>query len=235
MQGIMAGIYGPMMGGLFGGSNYNILGPAGALVNNLSKLSGEHGRDIIPMVALGCGILSFFVYLLKLEKYCTLIPISVLEGFSLGVAITIGCGQFNFALGLDLKKEPAFYDNLKNTFSNVGDTKMKEFIPFLILYGMLMTLLRVFPGKPWIIFIALVGLIYGFLTTCFLKDMAPLLLKDKYPAMEHPKLAYFDWMKNKGNIPFSAIFIGSVEVMFVAVLETLISARIADNMTGTRF
>lgn len=88
----MAGIYGPMMGGLFGGSNYNILGPAGALVNNLSKLSGEYGPDIIPMVALGSGMMSFCVYLLKLEKYCTLIPVSVLEGFSLGVAITIGCG-----------------------------------------------------------------------------------------------------------------------------------------------
>jgi len=61
------------------------------------------------MVAVGAGIFSFAVYLLKLEKYCTLIPISVLEGFSLGVAITIASGQFNFALGLTLPKKPKFY------------------------------------------------------------------------------------------------------------------------------
>ena len=42
-------------------------------------------------------------------------------------------------------------------------------------------------------------------------------------------------MENKGNIPFTDVFIGSIEVMFVAVLETLISGRIADNMTSTRF
>jgi SulP family sulfate permease len=42
-------------------------------------------------------------------------------------------------------------------------------------------------------------------------------------------------MKNKNSIPMEAIIIGSVKVGFVAVLETLISARIADNMTGTRF
>lgn len=42
-------------------------------------------------------------------------------------------------------------------------------------------------------------------------------------------------MENKGKIPLEAILIGSVKVGFVAVLETLISARIADNMTGTRF
>lgn len=42
-------------------------------------------------------------------------------------------------------------------------------------------------------------------------------------------------MENKGKIPFYNIVIGSAEVAFVAILETLISARIADNMTGTRF
>jgi MFS superfamily sulfate permease-like transporter len=56
------------------------------------------------MVAVGAGIFSFIVFLLKLEKYCTLIPIAVLEGFSFGVAITIACGQFNFALGLNIPK-----------------------------------------------------------------------------------------------------------------------------------
>ena len=69
----------------------------------------------------------------------------------------------------------------------------------------------------------------------FIKDIKPLILRDKYPTMVDPKLFDFTWMENKGKIPFSHILIGSAEVAFVAVLETLISARIADNMTGTRF
>lgn len=92
-----------------------------------------------------------------------------------------------------------------------------------------------FKGKPWIIFIAIVGLIYGFTTAMFIKPIRPTLLKDKYPGMQNPAIFEFGWMENKREIPFSAIFIGSLEVMFVCVLETLISARIADNMTGTRF
>jgi len=36
-------------------------------------------------------------------------------------------------------------------------------------------------------------------------------------------------------IPFSVLLGGSLKVAFVAVLETLISARIADSLTGTRF
>lgn len=121
MQGISTGIWGSAMGGLFGGSNYNVLGPAGALVNNLNELQSAHGVDIIPMVAVGAGIFSFIVFLLNLEKYCTLIPISVLEGFSFGVAVTIGFGQINFALGLTLPKHPKFYENVWDTFNHVGD------------------------------------------------------------------------------------------------------------------
>jgi len=98
-----------------------------------------------------------------------------------------------------------------------------------------MSLMKYFPGKPWIIFIALVGMIYGYITVNFISGIKPLILKDKYPTMVHPKLFDFTWMENKNKIPLSHILIGSAEVAFVAVLETLISARIADNMTGTRF
>ena len=31
------------------------------------------------------------------------------------------------------------------------------------------------------------------------------------------------------------IFVGSVKVAFIGILETLIAARVADNLTGTRF
>lgn len=125
--------------------------------------------------------------------------------------------------------------NIYNTFKNIASTQASEFVPFLILYVMLMSLMKYFPGKPWIIFIALVGMIYGYITVNFINDIKPLILRDKYPTMVNPSLYDFSWMENKKNIPFTHILIGSAEVAFVAVLETLISARIADNMTGTRF
>lgn len=48
-------------------------------------------------------------------------------------------------------------------------------------------------------------------------------------------LANFDYWSPKKEIPILNIIIGSVKVCFVAVLETLISGRIADNRTDTRF
>ena len=92
IMGLSSAIFAPCLQGIIGGSNYNILGPAGALVNIINGLVQENGVKIVPLVAIVSGIFIAIVYALKLEKFCTLIPLSVLEGFSLGVAITIGCG-----------------------------------------------------------------------------------------------------------------------------------------------
>lgn len=124
MMGLMTGIYGPMIGGLLGGSHYNILGPAGALVNILHTYSHNNGVKIIPMLAIGSGTLSGIVWLLSMEKYCTVLPMSVLEGFSFAVGLTIGLSQMNFAFGLDKSKlpsHPEFYMNVYETFANSGD------------------------------------------------------------------------------------------------------------------
>lgn len=57
-----------------------------------------------------------------------------------------------------------------------------------------------------------------------------------YPSLaEKVELGYFGYWSPKKEIPAMNIFIGSLKVAFVAVLETLISARIADNKTNTRF
>jgi len=235
MMGLSSAVYGPAISGLVGGSNYNILGPAGALVNILMKFSSEYGPEIIPRLAFVSGLIIMGVFLLKLEKYCTVIPLSVLEGFSFGVAITIGCGQLNNALGLKgLKKHPEFYMNVMETVENAGELQGHEFTAFLIFFVVLFSLMKFLPGKPWIVPVALLGILYGFICDKAIPSIRPTLLMDMYPKMlEGAVLIDFSYLKK--DIPLSVVLVGSLEVAFVAVLETLISARIADNRTWTRF
>ena len=98
-----------------------------------------------------------------------------------------------------------------------------------------MWLLKNLPGRPWIIVIALAGMIYGFLTSLVLPGIRPTLLRDLYPAMLDPSLIDFSYWSDGKDVPTNNIVIGAVQVSFVVVLETLISARIADSKNGTRF
>ena len=182
VSGLISAIFGPMVAGLMGGSNYNILGPAGALVNINSKLVAENGIEILPYVAMLSGFISLVVYIFKLEQYCMLIPLSVLEGFSLGVATTIGLSQLRNAFGLkNLPKHKDFYMNTYESFKNLDKAQSNEYIPFAIFFVILYSLAKFLPGRPWIILIALAGLIYGKLSDG--KSFKPTLLKDVYPEM----------------------------------------------------
>ena len=78
-------------------------------------------------------------------------------------------------------------------------------------------------------------MIYGFVTNNFFQAIKPTVLKDLYPAMLHPDLVDFSYIEAGKDIPMKKVIIGSLEICFLAVLETLISAKIADGKTGTRF
>jgi len=67
VMGIISAIYGPMVGGLLGGSDYNLIGPAASLTNINARLVVENGIEIIPYVAMLSGVFILFIYILKLE------------------------------------------------------------------------------------------------------------------------------------------------------------------------
>lgn len=100
MMGLITAIWGPLLQGVLGGSNYNILGPAGALVAILHSYSAEYGEQIVPWLAFGSGVLSLLVWAMRWERYATVLPIAVLEGFSFAVGLTIGLSQLVHAMGI---------------------------------------------------------------------------------------------------------------------------------------
>lgn len=144
-----------------------------------------------------------------------------------------------------------------------GDLLWGDFAVFLVLFAALMLLSKYLPGRPWIVLIAIIGVIYGSAISHWSPEDKPKLLGDLYPTLtklETSQLWQFSYWspelpktpssgssdliflkkaaEEEGTgfpIPLMAILLGSLKVSFVAVLETLISARIADNMTGTRF
>ena len=74
-----------------------------------------------------------------------------------------------------------FLENVIESCKNCSSADFKAFGPFLVFYISLMILMRKFPGKPWVILIAVLGMIYGFFTKVFFPNIKPDLLYDQYP------------------------------------------------------
>ena len=146
-------------------------------------------------MAIGSGAISLAVYATGMERYATVLPLSVLEGFSFAVALTIGLSQLNFALGLDKEKlkmatHPELYMNVYESLTNATSLQWTEFAPFLLLFTTLMLLSKYLPGRPWIILIAIVGVAYGAACDKWFNSLdgtgtniKPKLLRDLYPAL----------------------------------------------------
>ena len=100
LMGIITAIWAGLLAAIFGGSNFNIVGPTGALSGILAVFAISHGANSLPALAILSGIIIIISFIFHFEKYIILIPSSVIHGFTLGVAFIIGLNQLNFALGL---------------------------------------------------------------------------------------------------------------------------------------
>ncbi len=229
-MGIITAVWAGLLAALFGGSNFNIVGPAGALSGALAAFSITHGMDLLPTLAIVTGVFIFIAYMFRLERYLVLVPASVMHGFTLGVGIIIGVGQLNFALGIKgLTKHPEFVSNTLETIQHLNQTDVTTFLVFLCFLATLFTLVKFAPKIPGAIVLTPVGILLGYLSQSGKWALGIETLGQKFP---NASLNIFA-MPSFHFEP--AVITAGLGIAFVAILETLISAKIADIMTHTTF
>ena len=228
LVGIITAIWAGLVASFFGGSNYNIVGPTGALSGMIAAYATIHGAGSLPTLTVVAGIIIIGAYLLRLERYLIFIPSSVINGFTLGVAFIIGFGQLNSALGLSgLQKQESFFRNILESIMHIRDTSLPTVIVFCVFLFLLFILRKTISKAPPVLILSPFGIFLGYLATRIL----------------HIKLATIGSVF--GNIQFSLfevphiefssdIFVGASAIALVAILETMLSARIADGMTHTK-
>lgn len=228
--GIITAVWAGIMASVFGGSNYNIVGPTGALSGILAAYALTHGANALSMLAIVSAVFIFISYIFKLERYLVFIPASTVHGFTLGVAFIIGLNQMNFALGLSgLEKHPEFISNVLESFAHIGQTSLPTFGIFALFLIGLFTLLKLTPKLPGAITLTPIGILLGYLGTV---GKLPFELKtlgmqyaDIAPKIAQPFHFFLD----------SSLLLPALTVAVVAILETMISAKIADGMTSTKY
>jgi len=84
----------------------------------------------------------------------------------------------------DLKKHAEIHMNIYETFSNIDQVNFADLIPFIVLFTLLYCLMRFLPGKPWMLVVACIGIIWGVIVKeGELDSVKCLLLSDLYPTL----------------------------------------------------
>jgi len=235
-QGIITAFWAGLIGGVFGSSNYNIIGPTGALAGILMTFAFTHGYEVLPIIAILSGLLISIAYLFKFDRFIIFIPQAVIHGFSLGVAFIIGMGQLDNILGIvNVPKTEHFITNVITILQNLYQANWLIFIAFTLSTLFILFWNKKIPKIPGAAIISFVGIVSMLIIKHFNFSFDILTLGDKYNSI-HATL--FENPFSQFNLSLllrKDIWIISIATAIIAILETLISGQIANIMTKTKF
>ncbi len=241
LPGIIAGIWGTLIGSFFIGSNYNIIGAAGALTTVLfaATLTAPLGLGaaILPLLALFTGAIILLVWALRLDRYLYYIPSSVMYGFAAGVAILIAASQLFDATGLStLARTGHFLGDIEKFIANLGSVHTPSLLVFFAFLAGILAWKRYLKKIPAVIPAAIVGIIFGYVEAQYF-PLDIFSLQDKFGSISAALILPVAWdglarLIADHQALFMVVKVSGL-IALIAVLETLITAKLGDKLTKT--
>lgn len=227
------GIYTTIIAGvlisLLGGSRYQIGGPTGAFIPILFAIVLQYGYDNLLIAGFLAGIILVFMGVFRLGALIKFIPHPVTVGFTAGIAVIIFSGQIANLLGLsDIKKHEKFLPNMKEIVVHLAAMNIYSIFTAVICFVAVLLSPKLLPKIPG----SLVGLVASSLiATLFFKGHVATIgssfgaIPSTLPHFRFPELTW-DRMK--------VLFQPALVIAMLGGIESLLSAVVADGMTGTR-
>lgn len=232
--GIWTAIVAGLLTSLLGGSRVQIGGPTGAFIPIVYGIVAMHGINNLLGATLLAGLILFAMGAFRLGQLIRFIPVSVVIGFTNGIAIVIFMAQIKDFLGLNIDKLPAEFflriKTLAENFHTLDHTTLlfsSVCLLFLLGYNKLAThvaLLRRLPGP-------LAVLIVGTLTASLLDLPIETIgsrfngIPQEIPSIGLPSLSIHD---------FGRLISPALTIALLGAIESLLSARVADSQIDDR-
>ncbi len=98
--GLATAVIAGAVAAVFGGSHLQVSGPTGAMTVVLVPLVAARGPSVVYPVAILAGLVVVAAALLRLGRLLSYIPWPLIEGFTVGIAVVIAAQQVPHALGV---------------------------------------------------------------------------------------------------------------------------------------
>lgn len=225
--GLITAIFAGGTAALFGGCRTQISGPTGAFIVIVFGIIQTYGMDGLILATFMAGTFIIIMGVLRLGKLIRFIPLSIITGFTAGIAITILIGQANDFFGLGLTKLPAeSLEKLVIVFKNISKISL-----ITVGMGLFAVLIIVFMPKVQ-------KLLPGPLSAIIICTAINLFLPSKCTTLGDifgtvkvkllPSISFFDFSK------LVHLIVPASTIAFLAAIESLLSAVVADGMTGKK-
>jgi len=227
-QGLYTSIFGGLLVSALGGSRFQIGGPAGAFIILVAATVAQHGMDGLILATALSGLLLTLVGVLQLGSFVQFVPFPVTVGFTAGIAIIIFASQIKDLLGLSLANEPGeLIGKLSALYSARGSFSPAALGLACVTIAVILILRRWRPHWPgMLIAIAVAALAAAVL------NLPVATIGTRFGGIPStlPQPALPDLSPAK----ILAILPAALSFTLLGAIESLLSAVVADGMTGRR-
>jgi SulP family sulfate permease len=228
-RGLYTAVVGGFIVSLLGGSRFQIGGPAGAFIVLVALTAERHGIDGVILATAMAGAFLVAAGFLQLGTYIKFIPYPVTVGFTSGIAVIIFASQLRDLLGITLSgKEPGeFIPKLQALAGGLHTANGSAIAIAAISIAIIVVLRRLRPHWPGILIAVAVAALATWLLSLPVETIGTRFggIPRQLPFPAWPSLSV---AKAQAVLPDAIAF------ALLGAIESLLSAVVADGMTGRR-
>ena len=227
-KGILTAVIAGFLISALGGSRFQIGGPTGAFVVVVFNVIAQYGYDGLVLATLMGGMLLIAAGVFRIGTFIKYMPQPVITGFTAGIAIIIASSQLKDFFGLVMKNVPAeFFPKLEALTIAMPTTHLGTLVIAVGALAIIIALRRYRPAWPGFLIAVIVA---AALVQLFNipTDTIGSRFSGLEPSFNMPTLPPISMDR------LIQLFPSAFTIAFLAGVESLLSALVADSMTGRR-
>ncbi|MFN8193725.1 MAG: SulP family inorganic anion transporter [Nocardioidaceae bacterium] len=218
--GLVTAIVAGATAAVFGGSRVQVSGPTGAMTVVLVPIIASHGPEGVLVVGLLAGVILVALGIAGAGKVIRYVPVPVVEGFTLGIAVIILLQQLPAALGVPVRADTVVALAFRSVRAWSAGPHLTPLLVTLGVVAVVLLVARLRPALPGSL-IAVAAATAG--STMFDWHVTPVgAIPVGLPAPSLPGIPVGD---------LGGLVLPAVAVAALAALESLLSATVADGMS----
>jgi SulP family sulfate permease len=209
-----------------GGSRVQIGGPTGAFIVVVYGIIAQHGYDGLVLATLMAGAILLLAGLLRAGNLIAYVPEAVVNGFTIGIAIVIAASQLKDFAGIEVAALPVdFLPKMATLWAACATADWPAIAAGAVALVLIIALRRLFPRLPGLI--VAVGAVSAAVALLALPVATIASQYGELPSsLPMPELPRVSLARMTELLPSAFV------IAFLAAVESLLSAMVADRMIG---
>lgn len=231
--GLITAIIGGFMVSVFGGNTVQIGGPTGAFIVIVYNIIAQFGLQGLAIATFMAGIILVLMGLFHLGTVIKFIPYPIVVGFTAGIALTIFSTQMNDFFGLGLHDVPGqFIPKWIVYFQNFGNINLTTLAVGLVSLLIIIATPKISKKLPGALTAIIIVTIAVYLLKMYVPGFSVDTIGDRFGSMptDIPSPHGFELTMATINQLLPSAF----TIAVLGAIESLLSATVADGITGSR-